>query len=69
MIKIISNALRVRHRLLPARMMAFCATTTGKTEKSDKIAKKTQDINTMFTDKAIEESKEQKITNGKNSLK
>lgn len=69
MIKIISTVLRASTGLLTGRAMYFSRATsevtTGKKEKTDKVAKKTQNINAMFTDKAIEESKERKITNGK----
>lgn len=73
MIKIISTALRVTSRFFPAKMMTFSMATSeitpDKKEKTDKIAKKTQNINSMFTDKGIEESKEKKITNGNIKIK
>lgn len=49
--------------------MATSEITPDKKEKTDKIAKKTQNINSMFTDKGIEESKEKKITNGNIKIK
>lgn len=57
MIKIIVKAFQPQIALLQAGRVTFC---------TNKVDKKTSDINAMFTDRGIEETKEKKITSGKN---